>query len=315
MSESSDRFKSWLEMLKVLVAVVVALAGIFVFNPARASREASMFLNTAVNAYLNGIEDLKTDSLLSGDPDVVLGPWERRLSALRAAADTWNDGKAGQELMRFVEAEQGRLDGTRTKLNQKTAELGRLAQEQQDLSEEKSDVEVKIHDEQALPAPDKEQLGVLRDKLSTLQTDIQKSVQLAQNVETELVGDGYEQLLSGLPARVYIHINEERQREGARNIQLRLQELGIVVPGIENIRAGGKRGWVPPVSELRYSPSRAEEPEAERITQAIRDEFELEIRTLFVKSNAARTRHFELWLNAEAFLPAESEPAEVSVGQ
>jgi hypothetical protein len=101
-----------------------------------------------------------------------------------------------------------------------------------------------------------------------------------------------------LPARVYLHIADERQRKAADAAAARLRAAGFLVPEIENV---GRKA--PKPTQLRYF-QRGDEQEAElqRIQQALQ-EGGVAARPQYVppaSGTRARPRHFEIWFGTEA---------------
>lgn len=104
---------------------------------------------------------------------------------------------------------------------------------------------------------------------------------------------------AGLPARVYFHIRDERQRSIAEDFKSKLEQqgLGLVVPGIERLDVGPTR-----TSELRFF-REVDRAEADRIGQALRDEgvSDVTVKKIpgYEESTMIRPRHFELWLKGD----------------
>jgi len=98
-----------------------------------------------------------------------------------------------------------------------------------------------------------------------------------------------------LQPRVYIHIQDERQRDGARKTEKLLERNGFIVPGIELV---SKAKLVR--NELRYF-REAEKEEAAAIVIVLRQQLDIGGPTAikgFENSPYIRPRHFELWFKA-----------------
>lgn len=101
--------------------------------------------------------------------------------------------------------------------------------------------------------------------------------------------------LSSLPSRVYIHIPSEQQRNGAKQIQAKLEEQALTVPGIQRVNVA------PSSTELRFFKTN-ERGEAERIVGILKsagvDARISDLSDRFNESSAIRQNHFELWFAA-----------------
>ncbi len=105
-----------------------------------------------------------------------------------------------------------------------------------------------------------------------------------QTIE-ERVSDNVKQT----PARVYIQIAREEQRQRAAEIVHKLQAEGFIVPGIENV--GNKS---PSTSELRYFQGKSVAQDIEEIRAVFRATgIKLDAKQL--TSSSAHPRHYEIW--------------------
>jgi hypothetical protein len=98
-----------------------------------------------------------------------------------------------------------------------------------------------------------------------------------------------------LPARLYLNIVEENQREGAKALSARVARDDLVVPGIERVAKARLQR-----NELRYFwPD--DEAEAERIAATLR-QLEVPVSVVFPErfAKSGRPRHFELWLKPKS---------------
>ena len=104
---------------------------------------------------------------------------------------------------------------------------------------------------------------------------------------------------TGIKARVYFHIDDESQRSRAREIELKLEKAGFVVPGIE-LRAG----QCPKLTELRFF-RKAESDEGRKIVaflQSIGIQARLaDLSERYEKARGIRPRHYELWFGRNEF--------------
>lgn len=102
---------------------------------------------------------------------------------------------------------------------------------------------------------------------------------------------------SSLPARVYIHIAREDQRQAAEKAAASLRTAGFIVPGIEYV--GNK---APNPSQVRYF-QRADESGSDlpRIVQTLHAAgVQANGQYVSLPSSTARPRHFELWFGKDA---------------
>lgn len=76
---------------------------------------------------------------------------------------------------------------------------------------------------------------------------IQSLTALAANNQT--LAPSIEKTLEAIPGRVYIQIADARQREKAKQVEEKLRERGLLVPGIENV-AG--KAVIPRKTNVRY---------------------------------------------------------------
>jgi hypothetical protein len=101
------------------------------------------------------------------------------------------------------------------------------------------------------------------------------------------------QTLAKLPARVYVHISNENQRQEAKQIAAKLQEKGFSVPGIERVDES------PTDSELRYfagsEPADAQTLANELEQSGIKVKL-VDLSQRYKNSTSIRPRHYELWI-------------------
>lgn len=125
--------------------------------------------------------------------------------------------------------------------------------------------------------------------VSEVTTNIAKSdPTLAQNVKDNV---------QNIPARVYIHIRDEKQRDAAKLIGNKLEEEDFNVPGIERLSVG------PGTSELRYFRG-SDKDGAERIVGLLHGLNLPDAQAKYIpgheNSKAMRDKHYELWISATA---------------
>lgn len=95
--------------------------------------------------------------------------------------------------------------------------------------------------------------------------------------------------------RVYLHINNEVQRETAEGVAKTLKEANLIVPDIEVV---GERS--PPSPQLRYF-RKAEKSKAEEIHQLVTNAntvIQLRYLSGYEDSTAIPPMHFELWFGS-----------------
>ena len=110
------------------------------------------------------------------------------------------------------------------------------------------------------------------------------------------VADTVKDQFATIPPRVYFHIQEESDRANANEIEQKLEEhlqqLSLVVPGIELMRAG------PGSTELRFFRSNERE-EAEQISDALKsigvNVRLVDLSAMNLSTTDIRPRHYELW--------------------
>lgn len=126
----------------------------------------------------------------------------------------------------------------------------------------------------------------------------------AQQFVTEVTANGDPALaesvksnVENLVARVYIHIRDERQRDAARQIENKLEEKDLNVPGIERLDTG------PNTTELRFF-RKNEESEVNGIVDLLHGLSVPDAQAKYVpgyeNSKAMRLRHYELWFSPSA---------------
>ncbi|MDQ1636830.1 MAG: hypothetical protein QOF62_169 [Pyrinomonadaceae bacterium] len=125
----------------------------------------------------------------------------------------------------------------------------------------------------------------------------------AQQFVTEVTANGDPALaasvkssVENLPARVYIHIRDEKQRDAARQIEGKLEEKDLNVPGIERLDTG------PNTTELRFF-RRDDEGEVNEIVNLL-NSLNVDAKAKYVEgyenSKAMRPKHYELWFSPSA---------------
>jgi hypothetical protein len=105
-----------------------------------------------------------------------------------------------------------------------------------------------------------------------------------------------QQSIEKTPARIYFHIQDESQRENAKDfinqLQSRLGTNDFIIPGIQLVSVGPNR------AELRYFRA-SEAAEANRIDSVL-IEIGMDAKSKYVRgyenSSGIRSRHYEVWL-------------------
>lgn len=123
------------------------------------------------------------------------------------------------------------------------------------------------------------------------QQQLEATSDVLASIETSSTTTAATAAADELPARVYIHISADSQRESALAVQAALRADGDLVPGIENVGAKA-----PNHIELRYF-KRDDESDAARIAEAITSSgVAVSARFIpgFEQANI-RPRHYELW--------------------
>ena len=100
--------------------------------------------------------------------------------------------------------------------------------------------------------------------------------------------------VENIQARVYIHIQDENQRSDAKQIENKLGEKGLIVPGIERVNKG------PTTTELRYF-RKSEETEVNEIVKLLQQLSITDAKAQYIAgyedSSSIRPRHYELWFS------------------
>lgn len=109
--------------------------------------------------------------------------------------------------------------------------------------------------------------------------------------------------VENLPARVYFHIQDEAQRSDAKQIENRLEEKDLIVPGIERVNRG------PTATELRYF-RKSEEAGANEIITLLHQLSITDAKAKYIAgyedSSSIRPRHYELWFSLNALSKASN---------
>jgi hypothetical protein len=117
---------------------------------------------------------------------------------------------------------------------------------------------------------------------------------LTKTAETnKALGPDIEKTLAGLPARVYIQIASESQRERGKHIREKLTEEGLLVPGIQNI--GGK-AEIPKTTDVRYFNDQ-DKITAETIAQILRSNGVASASPHPVRGMRAKPGTLEIWFS------------------
>jgi len=98
-----------------------------------------------------------------------------------------------------------------------------------------------------------------------------------------------------LLSRIYLHIQKEEDREGAKKVAEQLKGAGYFVPGIERLVNAG-----PGMSQVRYF-RKAEADEAGKIVKLLaNDKVPIEAQYIsgYENSDSIRPRHYEIWFAA-----------------
>jgi hypothetical protein len=106
-----------------------------------------------------------------------------------------------------------------------------------------------------------------------------------------------------LRARVYMHIQDERQAEGAKEVEKQLKQAGFLVPPIQNV---GRRKIS--VSEVRYFRNNESQLGNQVVEVLRRAGVNASLRYLsgFEDSTAMRPKHFEVWFAVDALSAASA---------
>jgi hypothetical protein len=100
--------------------------------------------------------------------------------------------------------------------------------------------------------------------------------------------------VENIQARVYIHIQDENQRNDAKQIENKLGEKGLIVPGIERVNKG------PTTTELRYF-RKSEETEVNEIVKLLHQLSITDAKSQYIAgyedSSSIRPQHYELWFS------------------
>lgn len=111
------------------------------------------------------------------------------------------------------------------------------------------------------------------------------------------LADSVKSNVQNLPARVYIHIRDEKQRDAARQIENKLEEKDLNVPGIERLDTG------PNTTELRFF-RQNEAGEVDGVVNLLHTLNVPDAKAKYVpgyeNSKAMRIRHYELWFSPSA---------------
>jgi len=132
--------------------------------------------------------------------------------------------------------------------------------------------------------------------------EVREATEVLQNTSAEVVSAAIQKLpdalLKKLPARVYLQIASENQREEAKTWQTKLTTAGYISPGIQNV-AG--KGFIPDTLEVRYF-AKDSKPSAEAILQILKENGAKDGRVSYVIPSANDLRispdiksHFEVW--------------------
>lgn len=93
-------------------------------------------------------------------------------------------------------------------------------------------------------------------------------------------------------SRVYIHINDEAQREGMKKLQNSLQDNGFSVPNIENVK---HKANIPKTTSVRYFNAQDKEG-AQLVVDKLKEFGEINVALIYIASYSARLGHLEIWL-------------------
>ena len=98
---------------------------------------------------------------------------------------------------------------------------------------------------------------------------------------------------NALPARVYIQVGSDEDREPARAMTPALHQAGFLVPGVEKVRS------VPDAPEIRYCEGKVDPGHPQSLAQAVDPFFVQKVKLLVLPASLCtrvRQNHFELWL-------------------
>ena len=140
-------------------------------------------------------------------------------------------------------------------------------------------------------------LRMLRAINADLAERLAKAVSEAEPENTEIrkvadqIADEAKAVRTGVP-RIFFHIQTEEDRAPAKNIALKLQESGYIIPGIERLVDKG-----PKTSQLRYF-RKSEAKIAEEIVENLKT-YGVEVKSKYISgyetSPLIRPGHFEIW--------------------
>ena len=134
---------------------------------------------------------------------------------------------------------------------------------------------------------------ILTDTHSNIYAAASESPRLAQTLWEAAVKDTVLMRtidVKSLPARVFLHIQDESQRRFARRLESLLKERNFIVPGIERVDARFSRR-----ADIRYfhEPERAE---AEKVARILESAGTGDVEVKFVKATGVPWRQYEVWL-------------------
>ncbi|MGE0822954.1 MAG: hypothetical protein AB7G75_11835 [Candidatus Binatia bacterium] len=149
----------------------------------------------------------------------------------------------------------------------------------------------------------KTELTKLNAEIKKKEEEIQARDAIINNTPKPIIEKALEDnpaVAKSLP-RIYLHIGEESQREGAKNLAKKLQAEGYLVPGIEDV--GNKAGKE---IELRYCENKGQATDVDHIHDLLTREgiAVAKARVLTVQNvpsckNVSMERNYELWLGSD----------------
>jgi len=176
---------------------------------------------------------------------------------------------------------------------------------QQEVVQKKTEIEQLAQKKQALIAEitlKEQSLEEISRQLSVLT----KIINIVGSENSELAKQAIEQVIqtdtdvADIVPRIYIHIRNELQREGAKRIVKKLQEQGYIVPGIEKIE---QTQYPIRMTQIRYFQKR-EENEATEISLILKQLGVMDAIPEHIPGyeNSVPPRQYEIWFRLDSNL-------------